>query len=93
MLVDIANAVGGYLQDVFVGNMDWGILIGYVAQALFAMRFVVQWIAARIRYSSSARRSAFSSTCVTCNSSCAMAGRGRPPNAPSSWRQSPAPDR
>jgi lipid-A-disaccharide synthase-like uncharacterized protein len=45
MLVDITNAVGGYLHDVFVGPLDWGILIGYVAQALFAMRFVVQWIA------------------------------------------------
>ena len=45
MLIDIASAVGGYLQDVFIGNADWGILIGYVAQILFAMRFVVQWIA------------------------------------------------
>src|SRR5882757_2306504 len=45
MLVDITQAVGGYLHDVFVGNMDWGILIGYVAQALFSMRFLVQWIA------------------------------------------------
>jgi len=43
--VDIANAVGGYLHDVFIGSLDWGILIGYVAQSLFAMRFVVQWIA------------------------------------------------
>ena len=45
MLVDIANSVGGYLHDVFIGSLDWGILIGYVAQSLFAMRFVVQWIA------------------------------------------------
>jgi lipid-A-disaccharide synthase-like uncharacterized protein len=45
MLIDIANSVGGYLHDVFIGNADWGILIGYVAQLLFAMRFVVQWIA------------------------------------------------
>ena len=45
MLVDIANAVGGYLHDVFIGSLDLGILIGYVAQSLFAMRFVVQWIA------------------------------------------------
>ncbi|MGC1766338.1 MAG: lipid-A-disaccharide synthase N-terminal domain-containing protein [Pseudolabrys sp.] len=28
-----------------MGSLDWGILIGYVAQSLFAMRFVVQWIA------------------------------------------------
>ena len=45
MLVDITHAVGGYLHDVFLGSVDWGILIGYVAQGLFAMRFVVQWIA------------------------------------------------
>jgi lipid-A-disaccharide synthase-like uncharacterized protein len=45
MLIDLTRALGGYLHDVFVGNMDWGILIGYVAQILFAMRFVVQWIA------------------------------------------------
>ena len=38
MLVDITQAVGGYLHDVFVGNLDWGILIGYVAQILFAIR-------------------------------------------------------
>jgi lipid-A-disaccharide synthase-like uncharacterized protein len=45
MLIDIARSVGGYLHDVFLGNVDLGILIGYVAQAMFAMRFVVQWIA------------------------------------------------
>ena len=45
MLPDIARAVGGYLQDVFIGNVDFGILIGYCAQGLFSMRFVVQWIA------------------------------------------------
>ncbi len=45
MLVDIARSVGGYLHDVFIGNVDIGILIGYIAQGLFAMRFVVQWIA------------------------------------------------
>jgi lipid-A-disaccharide synthase-like uncharacterized protein len=45
MLIDITRAVGGYLHEVFIGNADWGILVGYVAQAMFAMRFVVQWIA------------------------------------------------
>ena len=45
MLIDLSQAVGSYLHEVFIGNLDWGILIGYVAQALFAMRFVVQWIA------------------------------------------------
>jgi len=45
MLPDLARSVGGYLHDVFVGNIDIGILIGYAAQGLFSMRFVVQWIA------------------------------------------------
>jgi lipid-A-disaccharide synthase-like uncharacterized protein len=45
MLPDLASAVGGYLHDVFLGNVDIGILVGYVAQGMFAMRFVVQWIA------------------------------------------------
>ena len=45
MLVDISRAMEGYLHDVFLSNVDWGILIGYFAQAMFAMRFVVQWIA------------------------------------------------
>jgi len=45
MLADLSQAVGHYLLDVFVGKFEIGILIGYVAQFLFAMRFVVQWIA------------------------------------------------
>jgi lipid-A-disaccharide synthase-like uncharacterized protein len=45
MLVDLANAVGGYLHDVFEFNFDWWVVLGLVAQAMFTMRFVVQWIA------------------------------------------------
>src|SRR5882672_5086298 len=45
MLIDLSRAVGAYFHDVFFGNLEWGILVGYVAQAMFAMRFVVQWIA------------------------------------------------
>jgi lipid-A-disaccharide synthase-like uncharacterized protein len=45
MLADLAHAVDGYLHDVFLSNLHWGILIGYVAQIMFSMRFVVQWIA------------------------------------------------
>ena len=45
MLIDLSHAVGSYLHDVFIGNLEWGILIGYIAQGMFAMRFVVQWIA------------------------------------------------
>ena len=45
MLVDLANAVGGYFHDVFEFNFDWWVVLGLVAQAMFTMRFVVQWIA------------------------------------------------
>jgi lipid-A-disaccharide synthase-like uncharacterized protein len=45
MLIELARSVGGYLHDVFVGNIDLGVLVGYTAQGLFSMRFVVQWIA------------------------------------------------
>ncbi len=45
MLVDLAQTVGGYLHDVFVTNLDWWVLLGFVAQAFFTARFLVQWIA------------------------------------------------
>ena len=45
MLVDLSRAVGAYLQDVFVTRLDYWVLLGFVAQAMFTMRFLVQWIA------------------------------------------------
>jgi lipid-A-disaccharide synthase-like uncharacterized protein len=45
MLVDLQRAVGAYLHDVFIAQFDWWIVLGFVAQALFTARFVVQWIA------------------------------------------------
>jgi lipid-A-disaccharide synthase-like uncharacterized protein len=45
MIGDLANAVGGYLHDVFVVKLDWWVLLGFFAQAFFTARFVVQWIA------------------------------------------------
>ncbi len=44
MLVDLSNAVNGYLLDV-LDHMDWWVLIGFAAQILFSARFLVQWIA------------------------------------------------
>src|SRR6202000_570973 len=44
-MTELFNALGAYLHDVFVIKVDgWGIL-GFVGQAFFTMRFVVQWIA------------------------------------------------
>jgi lipid-A-disaccharide synthase-like uncharacterized protein len=45
MLVDLSQEVGTYLHNVFVVKLTWLVLIGYAGQALFTMRFVVQWIA------------------------------------------------
>jgi lipid-A-disaccharide synthase-like uncharacterized protein len=45
MLVDLSNAIGAYLHEVFVQTFEWWVLLGYVAQIMFTMRFVVQWIA------------------------------------------------
>ncbi len=45
MLVDMSRAVGAYLSDVFFNRLDWWVLLGFMAQALFTARFLVQWIA------------------------------------------------
>jgi lipid-A-disaccharide synthase-like uncharacterized protein len=45
LLIDLANAVGGYLHDVFINSLDWWVILGFAAQGLFTMRFLVQWIA------------------------------------------------
>ena len=45
MLIEMSHAVGAYLTDVFVTRLDWWVLLGFAAQALFTMRFLVQWIA------------------------------------------------
>ena len=45
MLIDMSHAVGTYLLDVFVTRLDWWVILGFIAQGLFTMRFVVQWIA------------------------------------------------
>ena len=45
MLADLTRVVGTYLHDVFVIQFSWWVALGFVAQALFSMRFLVQWIA------------------------------------------------
>ncbi|MGQ3672811.1 lipid-A-disaccharide synthase N-terminal domain-containing protein [Xanthobacter sp. TB0136] len=44
-MVDIARSVGDYLHDVFVAQFDGWMILGFVAQFMFTMRFVVQWVA------------------------------------------------
>lgn len=45
MLVDISRAIGAYFTDVFITRADWWLILGFVAQGLFTMRFLLQWIA------------------------------------------------
>jgi lipid-A-disaccharide synthase-like uncharacterized protein len=45
MLVSLSQAVGDYLQNVFIAKLNWWVLLGFVGQALFSMRFIVQWLA------------------------------------------------
>jgi lipid-A-disaccharide synthase-like uncharacterized protein len=45
MLVSLSQAVGDYLENVFFLQLNWWVLLGYAGQSLFAMRFLVQWVA------------------------------------------------
>jgi lipid-A-disaccharide synthase-like uncharacterized protein len=45
MLADLSHGVGDYLYNVFFLKLSWLVLVGYAGQALFTMRFVVQWVA------------------------------------------------
>lgn len=45
MLIDLQHAVGGFLYDVFVKQLDWWVALGFIAQLMFTARFAVQWIA------------------------------------------------
>lgn len=45
MLVDLSRMIGTYLQDVFVTNLDWWVVLGVIAQLFFTARFAVQWLA------------------------------------------------
>jgi lipid-A-disaccharide synthase-like uncharacterized protein len=45
MLIDLSKEIGTYLHEVFVQKFQWWVALGYLAQILFTMRFVVQWIA------------------------------------------------
>ena len=44
-MTEIFGPLGGWLHTVFVEQFDAWILLGFVAQALFTMRFIVQWVA------------------------------------------------
>ncbi|WP_295896673.1 lipid-A-disaccharide synthase N-terminal domain-containing protein [uncultured Bartonella sp.] len=41
----IFSQLAQWLHDVFIAQWDGWIVLGFIAQALFMMRFVVQWLA------------------------------------------------
>jgi lipid-A-disaccharide synthase-like uncharacterized protein len=45
VLADLSRMIGDYLQQVFVMSLNWWVVLGFVAQGLFTMRFLVQWMA------------------------------------------------
>src|SRR6186997_2945859 len=45
MLVELSNAVGNYLHDVFVTRWYWWCLLGCAAHACCTSRFAWQWLA------------------------------------------------
>jgi lipid-A-disaccharide synthase-like uncharacterized protein len=44
-VTDLLNLIVNYLHDVFIIKLDGWVILGFIAQAFFTMRFVVQWIA------------------------------------------------
>src|SRR5437588_7539041 len=44
-MTELFSSLTTYLHDVFVVQFDGWVALGFVAQALFTMRFVVQWVA------------------------------------------------
>jgi len=45
MIADLIQSLGTYLYEVFIARFDAWAVLGFLAQALFSARFVVQWIA------------------------------------------------
>jgi lipid-A-disaccharide synthase-like uncharacterized protein len=45
LMTELFNNLAGYLHDVFVIKFDAWVILGFIAQGFFTMRFVVQWIA------------------------------------------------
>src|ERR1700747_3762467 len=44
-MTKLFNNLASYFHDVFVIKFDAWVVLGFVAQGFFTMRFVVQWIA------------------------------------------------
>lgn len=45
MISDLSSQLLNWLHVVFIEQFDLWVLFGFIAQAMFMMRFLVQWIA------------------------------------------------
>lgn len=45
MLPNLPHVVGQFINDVFIKQFDWWVVLGFTAQLMFTGRFLVQWIA------------------------------------------------
>jgi lipid-A-disaccharide synthase-like uncharacterized protein len=44
-MAEVWQGVASYFREVFILQLDWWVALGFLAQALFSARFLVQWIA------------------------------------------------
>lgn len=44
-MIDVLQGLSAWLHQVFVKQFDAWVLLGFIAQFFFTMRFVVQWVA------------------------------------------------
>jgi lipid-A-disaccharide synthase-like uncharacterized protein len=44
-MTELFSSFASYLRDVFIIKFDAWVVLGFVAQGFFTMRFLVQWIA------------------------------------------------
>jgi lipid-A-disaccharide synthase-like uncharacterized protein len=44
-MAELWQGVANYFREVFILQLDWWVALGFLAQALFSARFLVQWIA------------------------------------------------
>jgi lipid-A-disaccharide synthase-like uncharacterized protein len=44
-MIELIHSISSYLNDVFIIKFDGWVVLGFIAQGFFTMRFVVQWIA------------------------------------------------
>jgi lipid-A-disaccharide synthase-like uncharacterized protein len=44
MLIQFGTEIGNFFRETFVDKFDFWLVFGLLAQLVFAMRFIVQWI-------------------------------------------------